>query len=331
MKRYVQFNSWNRYARRFVTAPMFTWEPVEHATRYRIGIAAVSQRRATWFETRAPSFDFGDLWDQLPFKRIDMLVIPLDDDGNEVDKPSYDDNMAYKPILKSPGWKGGTQEPLDWEGAIRRSMAWLLLPARDRVEPFEEGLPRHVWSATEDSYSGERHIGGEPGRMNSYPTLHFPTYISSFLRYAEAFSYDELAGEARRQALQCGDWLLNHHHPGDWVCGGFPYSCIAGGKLEETHGATKGAITVFRVAAVGEVMLHLGELLDDDEYTDYGVRLAKGLRKLQREDGSWPFRVDPKTGEVVQEYTSNVVTPARLFALLKEDVAGGLSGGGRPG
>jgi hypothetical protein len=316
MAKHIQFNSWNRYAKRFVRPPIFTWDPVDNAVTYRIGVAATSQRHATWFETDRPTFDFGPLWGQLPFERIDMITLPLDAAGREADKPWYDDNMAYKSFYKSPGWQGGQHIPLDWVGTIRRNMAYLLRPATDRVEPFEEGLPRHVWSATEDSYTGERHFGGIPGAMNSYPTLHFPFYISAFLNFAQAYPGDPLATEARRQALQYGDWLLQNHHPFEYACSGFPYSCIAKGELKEHSPTGKNNITVFRVAAVGEVMLYLGDVVGHRDHTRYALHLADGLLRLQKDDGSWPFRVEAETGAVVEEYTSDVVTPARLMALL---------------
>lgn len=316
MAKFIKFNCWNKYSRRFVKPPQFSWEPVEDAVKYRIGIGGVSQRQATWFETNAASFDLSAIWDSLPFGHIDMLILPLNQQGREVDMPWYEDNMAHKTFIKSSGWKGGKHTPLDWEKAVKTNMEFLLRPASDIVDPFEEGLPRHVWSATEDAYTGERHFGGHPGRINSYPALHFPLYISAFLNYAMEFPEDPLSSEAKRQALQYGEWLLNNHHPYDYVCSGFPFSCVRGGILEEHSPTGRNNVTVFRVAAVGEAMLQLGKTLGKDEYGRYALRIADGLVKLQREDGSWPFRVDPKTGQVIAEYTSDVVTPARFMALL---------------
>jgi hypothetical protein len=45
--------------------------------------------------------------------------------------------------------------------------------------------------------------------------------------------------------------------------------------------------------------------------------VAEVLLDLQNDDGSWPFRVDPRTGAVVEAYTSAAVTPMRLFAMLE--------------
>lgn len=332
MLNYIRSNSWNRYSRRFVYAPRFTWEPVEGAERYRIGVAAASDRAAAWYDVAEPAFDFAPIWDQFPFERIDMLTIPVDSAGREVDKPWYEDNMARRTFIKSPGWRGGRRELAGgngasssnthllqrWEDTARRSLAYLLQPPRDRVEPFEEGLPRHVWSAIEDSYTGERHFGGVPGAMNSYPALHFPLYIAAFLEFADSFPYDPLVPVARRQAQQYGEWLLRYHHPDDWACAGFPFSCIAGGKLEEHSPTGKHNLSLFRAAAVGDVMLHLAVTFKDQRYFEYAQKIADGLLKFQAPDGHWPFRVDAQTGAELESYTSDVVTPARLMALLYE-------------
>lgn len=323
MEKWIRFTSWNRHSRRFVQAPAFAWEPVEGAACYRIGVAAAIQREATWFETQAPAFDLASLWPQLPCGRIDMVTIPLDREGREVDVPSYADNMAFKSFIKSPGWKGGLQVATNWEGAIRHNAEYLLQPARDRAEPFEEGLPRHLWSAIEDSYTGERHHQGLPGNMNSYPALHFPFYIASFLAFADAWPDDPLAPEARRQAQQYGDWLLTHHYPESYACSGFPYSCIAGGKIEEHSPTGLNSLTVFRAAAVGETMLALAGRWGNAEYRRYALGLGEGFLRLQRPDGSWPFRVEPATGRELVEYTSDVVTPARFLDLLQRETGDG--------
>ncbi len=316
MATHIRFTSWNRYAPRFVNPPCFTWENIDGATRYRVGVAGASQRQATWFEASEPSFNFSRIWPALSFERIDMVTIPLDASGNEMDKPSTNENFAYKAFFKSPGWKGGRQLPLDWAGAVRRNMAFLLRPATDQIEPFEVGWPRHLWSATEDSYSGERHLEGAPGALNAYPTLHFPIYISAFLEFSAAFPEDELASDAHRQAHQYVGWLLKYHHPSDYACSDFPFSCIARGELREQSPTGVENVTVFRVAAVAEVLLTLGQSSGERDYIQYALHVAEGLLRLQNDDGSWPFRVEPKTGRVLEAYTSAAITPARLMALL---------------
>ncbi|MFN4874723.1 MAG: hypothetical protein ACK5JP_13030, partial [Akkermansiaceae bacterium] len=40
------------------------------------------------------------------------------------------------------------------------------------------------------------------------------------------------------------------------------------------------------------------------------------LSLRQREDGTWPFRVDPKTEAVIEDYSSSVIYAVMLFEKL---------------
>ncbi len=64
-------------------------------------------------------------------------------------------------------------------------------------------------------------------------------------------------------------------------------------------------------------MLALHRQFGDERYLGYARHLADAYVRMQRPDGSWPYRVDPKDGKVKEEYTSNAVTPARLLGMLE--------------
>ena len=59
----------------------------------------------------------------------------------------------------------------------------------------------------------------------------------------------------------------------------------------------------------------------DDRYLAYAKHLADAYVRMQRPDGSWPYRVDPKDGKVAEDYTSNAVTPARAARHARADRA----------
>jgi ribosomal protein S18 acetylase RimI-like enzyme len=300
--RKIQLTGPTAYAPRFAGPPTLTWEPVDGAATYRVRVAdengIISDGRVI-----EPRIDLASIWDRLPDGPVDVLLQGYDPSGAEYCIGEH------RRLFKVPGFDGMRQEPLDWLGAVRRNVEYLLAPARDEVRPYEQGLPRGCWSSFEESITGQRF-------MISYPALHHPSYIVAFLLFAERFADDELAPEARRQALQYGEWLLAHHHPEEWVCSSFPYSTIADGRYE---GGNEGrTITLFRAARVGEAMVALHEHDGDPRWLAYARKLADVFVDLQRADGSWPYRVDPATGEVIAEYTSNAITPARLFAMLEK-------------
>jgi hypothetical protein len=298
----ITLTGWNVWATRFVEPPTWSWNPAPEAASYVVQLAA-EYGSAKTYKLREPRFDTAAVWESLPHGAIDMLVLGLDEAGGEVC------TTLHKRFYKVPGFAGDDQEPLDWVGAVRRNLVYLLAPARDGVAGYEQGLPRSCWSSFEDNVTGQRtHL--------AYPALHHPSFILTFLAFAQRFPDDLLAVEALRQARQYGDWLLHHQLPSDWVCSLFPFSTIQNGHFE---GGVEGKnITLFRAARVGEAMVALHQAFPDERYLAYARHLADIFVKLQRDDGSWPYRVNPQDGSVAEEYTSNAISPARLFGLLEE-------------
>ncbi|MGB7158810.1 MAG: hypothetical protein WBD40_12130 [Tepidisphaeraceae bacterium] len=294
---------WNVYSTRFVDPPTFTWKPRDGAAAYVVQFAHENDKAARTVRLDAPTYDMAADWPAVDVGCIDMIATAVDSEGRELG-PAW-----RKRFYKSPGFDGVKQAPLDFVASIDRNIAYLLAPARDKVEDFERGLPRSCWSSSEESATGRR-------RLLAFPALHHPSFILGYLAYADQFPTNAHASEAVAQAKQYGDWLLANRLPGDWRCSLFPFSTIQNGKAE---GYIEGRnITLFRSARVGEAMVALFKRFKDQRYLDYAIHLANVYVELQRPDGSWPYRVDPKDGRVVEEYTSNAVTPARLFGLLEQ-------------
>ena len=296
----IVLEGWNVWSSRFVSAPTWTWGAIPDVAGYVVKLA-IGKQKAKDYKVDQPQFDMSDIWDQLPIGPIDAMILGVGADGTEVC------NSQTKSFYKVQGYDGRRAEPLDWVAAVRRNMEYLLAPPRDRVEDFEKGLPRGIWSCMEDSVTGQR------WSSVACPCLNGAGHIRSFLTFCEYFPDDEMASEARRQAKVFGDWFLVSRHPKESYCSLFPYSVLKGGVLkEEGYGNT-----IFRAARLGIVMIALFETFGDEAYLEYARHLANVLAKIQRDDGSWPFRVDPADGSIVHEYTSNMATQARFFGLLE--------------
>lgn len=287
---------------RFVSAPVLRWTELPQVSTYRVAVA--SENAVVWKgDVTEPWVDLHSAWELLEPGLVDVLVRGLDDAGRDVAV------RAHRRFWRVPGWDGVREEPLDWVGTIRASVAHLLAPARDETFPYEAGLPRIVYSCFEDTATGDR-------AQLTYPALHKTSYITCFLLFAQAYPDDALADEARRQAILLGSWLLDNSLPARWVCGGLAPSTIENGQL---GGGIEGqAITLFRAARVAESMLMLFEATGDERFRERATHIARVLASLQRPDGSWPHRVDPVTGAVVVDYTSAAVTPVQLFARLEQ-------------
>ena len=293
---------WNIWATRFVDPPTFTWKPVAGAAGYVVQFALAADKQARTVRLDQPAYDMTGDWAALRPGCVDMI-------GWSVDGRERAISVAWrKRFWKTSGFDGVRQEPLDYAASLHKNVAYLLAPAKDEVQPYERGLPRSIWSATEDSVTGTR-------RFLAFPALHHPSFVFAFLAYARTFLDSPRAADAIQQAKAYGDWLLQYRLPADWACALFPFSTIQNGKHE---GLVEGRnITLFRAARAGEAMLWLHRQFKDDRYLAYAKHLADAYVRMQRPDGSWPYRVDPKHGKVVEQYTSNGVTPARLLGMLE--------------
>jgi len=290
------FVGWNAYSSRFVVPPRLEWEYSADVGYYRVRIA---DRAAVIADkiVKEPRWDLSDTWEQLPYERLDLLIEAFDRNGHGM-------LSLHRHFRKCQGCDVKRQQPLDWEGAILRNIAYLLEPAQDDVEEYEKGLPRFCWRSIEHSVTRRR------GNF-AYPALHNPSFIFAFLNYAEMFPSASNAVEAKKQAKEYGDWLLEHRHPEEYVCSLFPFSTIGNGQYK--GGCEDRAITLFRAARVGEAMLALYGAFKEEKYLNYARHLGGVFARLQRDDGSWPYRVDPETGEVKEEYTSSAIVPAQFL------------------
>jgi rhamnogalacturonyl hydrolase YesR len=62
--------------------------------------------------------------------------------------------------------------------------------------------------------------------------------------------------------------------------------------------------------------LQLHEATREKRFLQASEAIATTLGKRQRPDGTWPFRVDPKTEAVIEDYSSSVIYAVRLFEAL---------------
>lgn len=298
-QRVISFEGPTAASPRFVGPPVLRWRPVPVASRFEVALA--DHDRLLWSGfTAQPQIDLAPAWQEVPLGQVDLLVRGFDGDREVCVR-------AHRRFWRVPGYDGVRPEPLDWTGTVHRAVGYLLEAARDEVPAYQGGCPRSAWSSFEDSVTGLR-------AQLAFPALHHPSMIQALLSYAERFPGHPAAAEAESQALAYGQWLLRHHLPEDWRCGGLSPSTVQDGEF---GGWVEGeAITLFRAARVGEALLRLGERTGDAGYFDRAIRIADVLTDLQNEDGSWPLRVDPRTGKPTEGYTSAVVTPLRLLNTL---------------
>src|SRR5262249_21342659 len=99
--------------------------------------------------------------------------------------------------------------------------------------------------------------------------------------------------------------------PADWKWPYLPWSTFTEGKpggLED-----KDTLQPDKAAYMGLAYLRLYEVTGDAKYLEAARRIADTLRRQQGKDGSWPFRVNPRTGEVYETYTPGIFMAVAFF------------------
>lgn len=172
-----------------------------------------------------------------------------------------------------------------------------------------EKVPPYIYHAVIDDND---HFG----YRISYPAYHHAYLIEAFLNYYN-YSGDM---EAVRRARQLADWTIAHSTPADAKWPHLPWSTFTEGKpggLED-----KDALQPDKVGYMGLSYTRLFEVTGEKAYFEAAERAAATIVERQGYDGSWPFRVNPFTGDVRQQYSSaiyfNVAFLEKMYALTQK-------------
>jgi hypothetical protein len=205
-----------------------------------------------------------------------------------------------------------------YDETIRRGMSFLLVdhllwfkgPGENLIDEKEQSQMPWVY------YSNIQH-NGEPfpnsiDRFVSYPAFHHSLAIKTFIEYWK-YSGDK---QAFTEAIKLADWNIAHSTPGEWAYGNMPYSTFE----EKKPGGfrDKSGIMPDKGAIMALAYLRLYKASGEHRFLQAAEAIAQTLVRNQRANGTWPFRVDPETEEVVEEYTSSVIYAVLLFEDLDE-------------
>ncbi|MCK4999070.1 MAG: hypothetical protein KAS23_06035 [Anaerohalosphaera sp.] len=246
--------------------------------------------------------------------------------------------QQYNPFLMG-GVIGGVAVPADWKSmitvaerkrdekgdllplqsydeTIRRGMSFML---KDHLKWFkgpadtiidEKGRTQMPWVY----YSNLQHSGApfpnSIDRFVSYPAFHHSLLIRTFIKFSK-YSGD---GRALAEAVKLADWNIAHSTPGEWAYGNLPYSTFQekkpGGFRDKT------GLMPDKAAIMALAYIDLYKATKQPGFLKAAQAIADTLAARQRPNGTWPFRVDPKTEKVIEEYTSSVIYAVKLFESL---------------
>ena len=205
-----------------------------------------------------------------PLNEFSHIITPLsgrrDSAGKLLPRQSYGETM--KGINE---WLVNSREVVD-----RRQLP---LPVQD-LEPYIAG---HFVT------TGDVFWAAEDFAFNS------ATNIISSVQYYH-YSGDKRALE---MAQKIADWHLENCSPADWA---FP--CMSPGWLKWNKDGSYIASRweLDKTAYIGLGFLKLYAASGQEKYLRGALNIADMLRPHQKKDGSFPFRVDAKTGKIVEDY-----------------------------
>ena len=174
-----------------------------------------------------------------------------------------------------------------------------------KIAPFKGPYRKGKGSYLESGFKAALWLLGDQSdvKATQFPALFRSAYIRILTTYALINPGGEKAQAAINLAKKYGESLISESTPSSWVYGNMPMS----------H--NPGCLQTGRAGMVGMAYLDLYAATQDESFLKAAKRIAGTLKKTQLEDGRWYFRVDPKTGKMLEDYTSD---QAEAILLLDE-------------
>jgi hypothetical protein len=137
--------------------------------------------------------------------------------------------------------------------------------------------------------------------------------ITGSVQYYLFSGDDKYLGIARKVA----DWHLKNRTPADWKFPHAPPSVVNFKPDGQWEGQDWG-LEVDKSAYMGVAYLKLYATSGEEKYLQAAKDIAATLRPYQQADGSWPFRINAKTGEVKQSYACSQLWYVWFFNRLSD-------------
>jgi len=316
--------SWNAHAVQFIDPPVFDLLYLPGTKEFQ---ARVVQGSAAWtVSSRAPRIDLATIWNRIAVRKFALELSWVDSHGKVL-------AVETSARVKAPDFQGFAEPPMDWGAAADRASAYLMRVADSGRAPYREpGVPVWIWSAaspcpvpTPESLGPGYRIADyrhyfeyrariwPEGHGESYPGCIVPAIIYGMLAHAEARRSD--APTALRLARAAGDWVLSHRLPESGALPLFPFSTIARGRY--FGGIEASSVNLLRASWIALSLVRLTEGCGDAQYLEYARHIARITAGFQAPDGSFPYRVDPSTGTIVEAFCTGAIQ----FTLLVDALA----------
>ena len=234
---------------------------------------------------------------------------------------SCNEQIPFHPPTLDP--QGGLLPWIPYHQLVETVLGWI----RQCPTSAVTGLPWYL------QYPSFRYQNMCPSPWPHNPAGLYAMMVETLVRYLP-YSGDRSFVEPTRVAL---DRLIADSTPAGFAWPHVPYASADnsgryhGGSAEGFEG-----IEPDKVAQAAVAYLRFGQLTGDAAYREEARHcaqvLADRIREGDEDRSPWPFRVNARTGAVLEEYSSDLVWPIALFDELERDgtVDAGHGRGPRP-
>lgn len=265
---------WNGFSKKFIYAPAFDFDGAENAAAYRFTISTADGKGSWSFTADTPTAALSPVWDDVAVGDVHLAVEALDAAGQPIATVGERDFWRDYPFC------GPYNPPLrDYRSAACMALVYIhFMPEiqhwRNHTEP--------------DMNYGH----------NTYVCKIVGATVRSEVLLAKLMP--EHAAQATAIACNAARFLIDRSQPEGHPLAFFPptyYKDLIASQLAENQNKTM----MMEATAAGQAFLDLYDLTGDTCYYNHAIGIADTYRRLQREDGSFPIKVDFSTGESVND------------------------------
>jgi len=272
-----------------------------------------------WFMGTPPPYDqLGPMWPTDPTHgKVGLMARNCPAEFRDcVLKPLRDYSHIVTPNRGLRDKTGMLLPRQSYAETMKRFTEWMIRSPRivdtRRAPGPVQALPPYllVSFVTEDDQLWELHFNTERGAEFAF---NHSLLINGAVQYY-IFSGDRAALEI---AQTTADWHLRNLTPSNWAAPHLPPSVVKY-LPDGTWVGEEWGLEPDKSAYMGLSLLRLYAVTGQDRYLQGAKNIAQTLRQFQREDGSWPFRINTRTGEVKEGYTCSQLWYVWFFEQLAE-------------
>lgn len=269
---------WNGWSPWFIYAPTFGFKAVDGATGYRSEVMDDFHRRVT-IETSKPEVSLDEIWSNLPVGYVTVTCRGVDATG------AVKGEAGSRTFWKKAAYTGNYAPAAMSFGA-----------ARYRILDSFLGLPQIRYLQEHGQVDKSYYLSG-------YTTKMLAAEIEAFVTSCQTFDTDENCGLRKGimidLARKAADILIAGSFPAGSVLEHFPVTYDKDGSEYGRFKDQQDWVMLVYPPQAGIAYVRLYGVTKDEKYLAAAERIAATFLKTQGDDGTWPLRMNARTGETM--------------------------------